>query len=268
VIRDASPAELDAIRELLARANDTPYDLVRVAEEKCFGRGMSGAAVVRLHDDDGIAVTCGRFLRLIAVDRNRRGRGIGTALLRDAESLGARTIAAEAGNYFVPGVPEESIGFFRGYKEIARTQNLIASTSFDAPADVRRAAHADRDRVLDFVSQHFGAIWRFETARAFDADEPTLMLAEHDDAIVGFAAHEANNRGLGTFGPTGVAKSFRGRGIGRSLLLASLADLRALGYANAIIPWTDALEFYRRACDATVAGTFVTLASIALASAR
>jgi GNAT superfamily N-acetyltransferase len=261
VIRDAFPADLDAIRELLSRANDTDYDLVRVAEEKCFGRGVSGAPTVRLHDDDGIAVTCGRYLRLLAVDPSRRGRGIGTALLRDAESRGARIIGAEAGNYFVPGVPEELTGFFRGYKETARTQNLIASTAFDAPTNVRRATHAERERVLDFIAEHFGAIWRFEAARAFDADEPTLMIAEHDHALIGFAAHEANNRGLGTFGPTGVAKTFRGRGIGRKLLLASLAGLRTLGYAQAIIPWTDAIEFYSRACNAAVTGTFVTLAS-------
>ena len=268
MIRDASPADLDAIRELLSRANDTQYDLARVAAEKCFGSGFNGAPVVRLHDDDGIAVICGRHLRLLAVDRDRRGRGIGSALLHDAESRGARIIGAEAGHYFVPGAPEESVGFFREYKEVARTQNLIASTAFDAPSDVRRASHEERERLLEFVGEHFGAIWRFETSRAFDVAEPTLMLAEHEGAIVGFAAHEANNRGLGTFGPTGVAKRFRGRGIGRSLLLASLADLRSLGYAEAIIPWTDALEFYRRACNATPAGTFVTLTSATLATAR
>ena len=34
----------------------------------------------------------------------------------------------------------------------------------------------------------------------------------------------------------------RGRGIGCQLLLASLADLRRLGYERAVIPWTDALD--------------------------
>jgi N-acetylglutamate synthase-like GNAT family acetyltransferase len=261
VIRDASAADLDTIRELLSRANDTDYDLERVAEEKCFGRGFSGEPTVRLHDDNGIAVTCGRYLRLLAVDPAKRGCGIGTLLLRDAESRGVRIIGAEAGNYFVPGVPEDLIGFFREYKETARTNNLIASTAFESPSSVRRATHAEKDRVLDFIAEHFGAIWRFEAARAFETDEPTLMVAERDNTLIGFAAHEANNRGLGTFGPTGVAKAFRGRGVGRDLLLASLADLRRLGYAQAIIPWTDAIEFYRRACNAVVTGTFVTLAS-------
>ena len=259
MIRDVFPAELDAIRDLLSRANDTQYDLARVAEEKCFGRGVSGEPRVRMFGSDGIAVTCGRYLRLLAVDRDRRGRGIGTALLRDAEAAGARVIGAEAGNYFVPGVPEELVGFFRGYRETARTRNLIASTRSPSPG-LRPPSPGGRgirrERILEFVGRHFGPIWRFEASRAAE-----LIGAEDGGEIIGFAAVEANNRGLGTFGPTGVAEGFRGRGIGRALLLDALAELHNLGYEQAIIPWTDAVEFYRRAGGATVAATFVTLAS-------
>ena len=127
MIRPASSADLPRIRELLARANDAPYDLVRVAEEKCFGRGVAGAPEVRVWGDfAGVSVTCGKWLRILAVDRAQRGGGIGTALLRDAESRGTTGIGAEAGNYFTPGVLEGQEGFFlkRGYKETARTQNL------------------------------------------------------------------------------------------------------------------------------------------------
>ena len=51
----------------------------------------------------------------------------------------------------------------------------------------------------------------------------------------------------------------RGRGVGCRLLLASLADLRRMGYARAVIPWTDALEFYRKCCGARPAHQFVTM---------
>jgi len=110
------------------------------------------------------------------------------------------------------------------------------------------------ERVLDFIERQFGRIWRFEAARA-----PLLFYAEHGGEIAGFAAHDANNRGLGWFGPTGVDKALRGRGIGGRLLLASLADLRRRGYRQAVIPWTDAIDFYRKACGAEVAERFVTL---------
>ena len=49
------------------------------------------------------------------------------------------------------------------------------------------------------------------------------------------------------------------RGLGARLLHASLADLHRLSYQSAVIPWTDAIEFYRKACGATVAERFVTL---------
>jgi GNAT superfamily N-acetyltransferase len=122
-----------------------------------------------------------------------------------------------------------------------------------------RATRETRERVLAFIENEFGRIWRFEAARAFENDPATMFYVEVDGEIAGFAAHDANNRGLGFFGPTGVARAHRGRGLGGRLLKASLADLGRLGYERAIIAWTDAIDFYRKACGATVADRFITL---------
>src|SRR4051812_10601648 len=100
-MRTATRDDLPLLRELLARSNNTPYDLAAVVEEKCFGAGVAGEPVVRIIDDVGVAVTCGRFLRILAVDPAHRRGGIGSALLRDASPS---VIVAEAGNYFTPGV--------------------------------------------------------------------------------------------------------------------------------------------------------------------
>lgn len=267
MIRTATRDDLPRIAALLKRANDAPYDLVRVAEEKCFGEGVAGEPEVRIADDfAGISVTCGSSLRILAVDRVRRGRGVGSALLREARERGrAKIVAAEAGNYFTPGIAisdEPTIDFFtkRGYREIASTQNLVAANlPVDTPEDVIRADGDSRQRVAEFIEREFGRIWRFEASRAFENDPPTLFYVKVDHEIAGFAAHDANNRGLGFFGPTGVARVHRGRGLGARLLQASLADLRRLGHERAVIPWTDALEFYRKACGATVAERFVTM---------
>jgi GNAT superfamily N-acetyltransferase len=215
-------------------------------------------------DHDGMAVTCGKYVRILAVDPERRGRGIGSALLRDAEERGATTIAAEPGNYFTPGVIDTdatTLAFLRnrGYRETASTHNLEAPLADLPSSDARRAGIEERDRVLAFIEQHFGRIWRFEAARAFEADPPTLFVVEENGQLAGFAAHDANNRGLGFFGPTGVDPTLRGRGLGRRLLLASLADLALLGFSTAVIPWTDALEFYAKSCGARVVGRFVTV---------
>ncbi len=268
MIRPPFPGELDRISELLGRANDAPYDLRRVAAEKCFAPGYAGETVVRLYDERdelrGISVTCGRTLRILAVDPAHRGRGIGSELLRDAEPR-SHVVFAEAGNYFTPGVVEEDAStreFFRnrGYIESRWTWNLESHHLPDSlPGGVRRVGHDERDRVLDFIEREFGAIWRFECSRAFDRHLPTLFIVESEGEVAGFAAHDVNNAGLGFFGPTGVARQLRGNGFGRLLLQASLADLRRLGYGSAVIPWTDALDFYRKSCGAEVTHKFVTL---------
>jgi GNAT superfamily N-acetyltransferase len=259
MIRTAQRSDLERLRELFTRSNDAPYDLAAVAEEKCFGRGVSGEPVTRIYGDFlGAAVTCGRFLRVLAVDRAERGRGIGTALLTDS---GASVIAAEPGNYFTPGVTDGAFFLRRGYRAGASTTNLeVDLAKFDViPDSVRRATQAERERVLAFVEREFGPMWRFETSHAFLHSAPTFFYVLDDGgAIGGFAAHDANNRGLGFFGPTGVAKHLRGRGLGRALLLASLADLRRSGYRRAIIPWTDAIDFYRKSCGAEPANVFTT----------
>lgn len=251
MIRTASPADLPALRELFARANDMPYDLVRVAEEKCFGEGIAGAPVTRLFARDGriagAAVRCGKWLRILAVDRDYRRQGIGTALLRDAN---AAVIAAEPGNYFTPGLLDGTFFENRGYRQTASTWNLEVDLGGFATEGQRAR---DRERALAFIEREFGSIWRFEAAKA-----PTIFIEEHEGEIAGFAAHDANNRGLGFFGPTGVKKELRGRGIGCRLLLASLTDLQRLGYEKAVIPWTDALDFYAKCCGAKPANRFVT----------
>jgi N-acetylglutamate synthase-like GNAT family acetyltransferase len=260
MIRTAALQDLDALRDLFARSNDSPYDLPAVAEEKCFGDGIAGAPVTRVFEREGkiigAAVSCGKWLRILAVDRDARRQGIGTALLGE-ESV----IFAEPGNYLTPGVLMTDVAtraFFaaRGFVETQVTHNLEVDLT-DVDSQATRPTHADAARVLAFVEREFGRIWRFEAAKAFEREVPPVFIAEENGQITGFAVHDVNNRGLGFFGPTGVLKSMRGRGVGCRLLLASLADLRRLGYARAVIPWTDALEFYRKCCGAQPAHRFV-----------
>ena len=304
MIRTAWPHDLPALRALFARANDAPYDLAAVAEEKCFGLGIAGQPCVRVYDDvQGAIVTCGKYVRILVVDRDVRRRRAGTALLADAEARGASVIAAEPGNYFTPGVVDSDVAataFFhrRGYIETRFTHNLHVGTPASSPAEqgasslpalgtsaaipeclaqngrrgrrllsrrdasvpVRRPSHEESDRLLQFVEREFGRIWRFEAAKAFETEIPNVVIAEEGGEVTGFAVHDVNNRGLGFFGPTGVVASMRGRGIGCQLLLASLADMRRLGYERAVIPWTDALAFYRKCSGAEPAHRFIAFA--------
>ncbi len=235
---------------------------MKVAEEKCFGAGFEGLPQVRIYGDyHGISVTCGKYLRLLAVDRSRRRRGVGTALLIDAEARGVQVVAAEPGNYFTPGVSESVAAFFtaHGYAETARTNNLAVDlNAAEVSGTALQAEDRERERVLDFIAREFGPIWRFEATRG-----ASIFYVEHEGKIAGFSTHEANNRGLGSFGPIGVAKFARGYHLGLQLLQASLADLHRLGYERATIPWTDATEYYRKGCGARMEQRFVILRRIA-----
>jgi GNAT superfamily N-acetyltransferase len=252
VIRDASRNDLPLLTELFRRSNDAPYDLAPVVEEKCFGRGFSGEPRIRIHEH-GVAVTCGRYLRIriLAVDREHRGRGIGTALLRDS---GAEVIAAEPGNYLTPGVWQQLGGFFEklGYRQTGTTWNMHVNLAEARQRDAELTPAATLEPMLAFIAREFGPVWAFEAQRARAA----FYIPD-----TGFAVIEANNRGLGTFGPFGVAKERRGQGHGATLVRAAMAELAQLGFAEAIVPWTDAISFYRKVCGAEPAHRFLTYTS-------
>ena len=249
MIRTGTRDDAAAIRALLRDANDAPYDIETVAEEKVFGDGFWGPPAIHIFEEDGtirgVSVTSGKYVRLLAVDRGHRRRGIGTQLL-----AGATIFAAEPGNYFTPGVIESDKGTIaflraRGFKESASTWNMSAAIADRGNAEPR----IPNPEILHFIAHHFGPIWAFESKRA-----AAIFYIDNS----GFAAIEANNRGLGTFGPAGVVESLRGQGHGRTLVRAALAELGRRGYERVIIPWTDALDFYRRTCHAEPLHRFVT----------
>jgi len=266
--RDTSVTQL---RPLLEQADASPYDLTRVAEEKCRGDGHAGPSTLLVAYEKttpiGLAVASANAVRLLVVDKRHRRKGVATALLREAEQIvvanGHRraVLAAEPGNYLTPGIWDEArtaIEFAEasGYVTHEEATNLEVplrdSPYLDLPSTrAIRAKLSDRERILDFIGSEFGKIWRFESQRAFLNDSPTIFFAEDQRGeVCGFSAHEANNRGLGWYGPAGVRQSQRRSGLGRDLLLASLHDLRERGHSSAIIPWAAALGFYEKVSGA------------------
>jgi hypothetical protein len=80
----------------------------------------------------------------------------------------------------------------------------------------RRAEAYERAAALAFVENQF-PYWRDEVLAGFASVPPTVYIAERDGAVVGFACYNATRPDY--FGPTGVAESQRGAGIGKVLLL-------------------------------------------------
>jgi hypothetical protein len=114
---------------------------------------------------------------------------------------------------------------------------------------IRRALAPELELATDWVRKNFGAGWSSETAVAISRQPPACFLATQNQRLIGFSCHEAIARGF--FGPTGVEEAARGKGIGHALLLASLLDLKTMGYAYAIIGDVGPSAFYERTVGAT-----------------
>ena len=110
---------------------------------------------------------------------------------------------------------------------------------------LHRAMGLDRSKILDFVSENFSPAWIDECTLALSSQPTTCYIAVKDQKILGFACFDATAKGF--FGPTGVAETSRGKGIGTALLYKTLEAMWEAGYGYGVIGWvSDALEFYRK----------------------
>ncbi|KQV43958.1 MULTISPECIES: GNAT family N-acetyltransferase [unclassified Rhizobium] len=117
-----------------------------------------------------------------------------------------------------------------------------------AGVTIRRPLAPEARLVTEWVTEKFGKGWASETAVALTRQPPTCFIATRDKKLVGFACHESIARSF--FGPTGVDEEARGLGIGHALLLASLFDLRTMGYGYAIIGDVGPSAFYEKTVGA------------------
>lgn len=119
---------------------------------------------------------------------------------------------------------------------------------------------------MAWIDDEFGGYWSSE-ARA-----GRNVVARRDGAPIGFATFDAQGlrfrwlrgsareRGVGLFGPFGVAARERGGGLGAALLRRALGALRLRGYERALIGAVgnpELIQFYAGAAGARVAERFV-----------
>ena len=115
---------------------------------------------------------------------------------------------------------------------------------------LRRPNSFERTPVNEFVRTFFSQGWADEMEATLARQPVTSFIAIDGKKIAGFAAYESTCKAY--FGPTGVDPAYRGRGIGKALLIESLWGLRDLGYAYGIIGAAGPVAFYQKSVHAVV----------------
>ncbi|MBT8494609.1 MAG: GNAT family N-acetyltransferase [Deltaproteobacteria bacterium] len=226
-----------------------------------------------------VAVLSDRWVRLLAVAVEHRGQGLGSALLSWCEELARErgvtelSCCDEPGNYLSPGIELadratlqwlERRGFRRhgenysllidlqdNPKISAETVAMAIEKCQRAGYGLRRIEPTERGALVARIARTLSPAWAAEVDRAAHAPSG-LWIASTDDALVGFAAHDGNNRGLGWFGPAWTDEAHRGHGIGAALVLACLRDVADAGHLQCTISWIGPRKFYDQV--ATIAG--------------
>ncbi|MDE7552518.1 GNAT family N-acetyltransferase [Bacillus tropicus] len=122
----------------------------------------------------------------------------------------------------------------------------------DLTCTVRKANASDFEQLASFVEAEFGERWLHSIEYGFRTykENSPIYIAEKEEVIVGFACYDVVRGKKGLFGPMGIAKQNRVKGVGRQLLHLCLQSMKQEGYEYAIIGQAGPIEFYERTCDA------------------
>ncbi|MGD6843655.1 GNAT family N-acetyltransferase [Bacillus infantis] len=140
----------------------------------------------------------------------------------------------------------------------AAARDLAVHLASYSPPDklystVRRAGQKDREILAEFTEDNFSAEWAQTAEAGMQQEEPPVYIAfSGEGELIGFAVFDSYKGKKGYFGPMGVAKGIREKGIGSALLHACLKNMKEIGYEYAIIGGAGPIEFYEKVCRAVV----------------
>lgn len=220
------------------------------------------------------------WIQVLLVDRDYRGRGIGSELLSRAEAALAERgvhkilLGRDPWHYF-PGIPKtdpEVRAWFdnKGYHDDGRIEHDLlahyeegAASELPVQEDVtyRLLKRDEADELLGFLKRCFPGRWEYEAIRYFELGGTgrEFVVAEREGCIIGFCRINDNrspiiaqnvywaplfNDELGGIGPLGVDSAFQGKGYGLAVVQAGVHVLRQRGIRHIVIDWTTLVSFY------------------------
>ena len=115
---------------------------------------------------------------------------------------------------------------------------------------VRPVMAAEISMMRDWIEERFSRGWADEFECSAHHSPVGSLIAIEERTPLGFACYDTT--ALGLFGPTGVDRSQRGKGIGGALLFAALDAMKTKGHAYAIIGWAGPIDYYEKLVGASV----------------
>lgn len=220
------------------------------------------------------------WLKLFAVDKNRRRLGIANQMLDELEgrfrNAGVKRVHTlnSSPHYVMPGLDvryTEGVCLLqgRGYQLDLYVHNMgvdFDSVDFDtAEAEsalvgrgiaFRRLRHEDETALRPWVHGHWGSGWATEACNSLKNDPVTSHVAVNDGRIVGFATYDVMALTSG-FGPTGVEERMRGLGLGKILLFRCLEDMKKRGNRHCEVTWVGPISYYSHTVGARISSTLM-----------
>jgi ribosomal protein S18 acetylase RimI-like enzyme len=222
------------------------------------------------------------YLKVCIVDKQFQRQGIGSRMIEEIMHRARHKLhwyddiryGDSSPRYWQPGVDlrHTSLIFFlkkHGFEIRGIRYNLTCSLNAvtKKPESEKngfrfeRVTTSDFEATVQFIKKNFRlGVWSREVPISYENDPPTTFIAkDRSRNIIGFASHGTFFPGC--FGPTGVKKSLRGRGIGTELLLWCLWDMKQAGIDTCNIMWVegDTIKFYSKVLGAYISPVFHTM---------
>lgn len=217
------------------------------------------------------------WIQALLVDRNHRGKGIGTKLLEYAEGnlkengIEEIQLGGDPFHYF-PGIPDQKQDAQRwaeqkGYLKRMDTYDLMnyMSKTYPFPEDdtveFSLLKKEEEDDLIAFFHKSFSGRWEYEAIKYFElnGEGREFVVAKKNEKIIGFcrindsrSPYIAQNvywsplfeQELGGIGPLGIDENEQKQGYGLAIVQAGMAFLQERNIDTIVIDWTGFLNFY------------------------
>ncbi len=115
---------------------------------------------------------------------------------------------------------------------------------------VRKPLAYESTAICEWIKDQFSSEWASEVLPALNRTPATMKIAieELTGKLAGFCVWDCT--ALGFLGPIGVAKEYRGTGVGKALTLEVLHSMLEQGYGYGIIGAAGPVDFFCSVCGA------------------